>query len=164
MSSRTLASVSGIVPHRSFFHDRIRRLAGDRPLDEWLVEQANARGFHGAIGLTRADAVDERVAPEELLAGLLLPEAAVDVRLFRLAVRMMQSGRLDARRAVHLARQERVVGVLWWLLERVPDSERNAHLRAFVAAIEGPPRGYRPLAIEYDARRLVHRPFAGFRR
>lgn len=158
---KTFAAHSAQPPHRSLFLAELQRKAGGVPLDEWLVAQANARGYLGAYGPLSLDP-EPHLAAEEILVALLMPHGLADGRLFKLVLRMIQSGRLDLPRLHLMAKRERADGVLWWLLERVPDEERGDEVRNLHRLIGGPPRGYRPLALDYDARRLVRRPFRGF--
>lgn len=146
-------------PHRSFWRDGLVARAGGRPLDEWLVEQANLRGFYGAFGpgAPAPSAADPDLGLEDIVCGLLLPHGPADGRLFKLVLRILQSGRVDPARLALLARRERADHVLVWLLGRVPAPERNASLDAVATAL-GTPRGHRPPRMEYDANRLLRRP------
>jgi hypothetical protein len=47
----TFGELSATPFHKSFFRLRLQRLAGERALDEWLVEEANVRGYFGAVGV-----------------------------------------------------------------------------------------------------------------
>ncbi len=93
----TIAERARTTLHRSLFRERLGRLAGERSVTDWLVEEANVRGYFGA---TTLEVPDRGVTP-----GLTDEE-----------------------------------------LERV------------IAAQPFPPRGYRPLPIRYDPRRLIARP------
>ena len=128
-------------------------------MDEWLVEQANQRGFFGAFGVAAPiDAPDPSVTLEAIVCGLLQPHGVADGRLFKLVVRILQSGQVDTRALSALARRERSDHVLAWLLDRVPEAERNGPLEAARAAIH-PPRGHRAPRMVYDGQRLIRRPF-----
>lgn len=155
----TFAERAGLTRHRSLFRDRLQRLAGDRPLVDWLVEEANVRG---CFGVTTREVPDRPPTPglsdEQLIAALLMPHGPLDVRLFKLVVRLIQRGTLEPKRAWLEARKERAESTLYWLLQRVPDAERTPPVQQLIAAQSSPPRGYRPLPIEYDARRLLRRP------
>lgn len=147
------------MPHRSLFRERLQRLAGQRPLIDWLVEEANVRGHFGVTTLELPQrAPVPGVSDEQLIAALLMPHAPLDVRVFTLVVRMIQRGGMSPTSLWLEARKERADSTLFWLLERVPDEERTAELERAATAQPRPPRGYRPLPIEYDARRLIRRP------
>ncbi len=155
----TFAERARATLHRSLFRERLQRRAGGVPLVDWLVEEANVRGHFGATTLTvpeRAPAAS--LSDEELIAALLMPHGELDVRLFKLVLRMIQRGALEPRRLWLEARKERADPVLFWLLQQVPAEERTAEVERVVAAHPLPPRGYRPLPIQYDARRLLRRP------
>ena len=156
----TFGDLSANAPHRSFFRDRLRRLAGDQPLDDWLVEEANVRGHHGAVGR----AVPERprtggLSDEALIVALLMPQTPADGRLFKLVTRMLQRATIEAKALWFLARKERADRLLFWLLQLVPPVERTAGVEAvWAAAIQVPPRGYRGVRFNYDGSRLLRRP------
>ena len=155
----TFAERARMTKHRSFFRDRLQRLAGQRAVVDWLVEEANVRGYFGVTTLElRERAPTPGLSDEEIVAGLLMPHAVLDVRLFKLVVRMIQRGNIDARRLWLEARKERADSVLFWLLEQVPGEERTSEVEQVAAAQPVPPRGYRPLPIQYDPRRLLRRP------
>lgn len=146
------------MAHRSFFRERLARLAGTRALDDWLVEEANARGHFGASGvgdLQRKPAAG--LSDEELIVALLMPHTPADGRLFKLVVRMLQRAPLDASALWLAARREQADRVLFWLLQQIPASERTARIEAIAAAHPAAPRGYRGLDYHYDARRLLWR-------
>jgi hypothetical protein len=142
--------------HRSFFRERLQRLAGERSLTDWLVEEANVRGYFGAMGVE----VPQRpptpgLRDEALVAALLMPHAVLDVRLFKLVIRLLQRGTVDKERLWLEARKERADSTLYWLLQQVPAAERTPELLRVLPS--APPRGYRPLPIDYDGRRLLRR-------
>lgn len=125
---------------------------------DWLVDEANIRGHFGVT----ATNVPERPAAlwlsnEQLIAALLMPHGPLDVRLFTLVIRMIQRGAVTPKALWLEARKERADWALYWLLQRVPAAERTAEVEQVAAAQPNPPRGYRPLPIEYDARRLLRR-------
>jgi len=94
--------------------------------------------------------------------GLCAPHAEADGRVFKLVLRLLQSGRLDGARLARLARLERLERadcVLHWLCAHVPDVERSPAFLLVEAYFRTPPRGYRPPSYDYDFRRLVRRPF-----
>ena len=155
---RTFAERTGQVPHRSLFRERLQRTAGERPLIDWLVEEANVRGHFGVVSASLGEREPSPwLADEALVAALLMPHGPLDVRLFTLVVRMIQKGHMDPRRLWLEARKERADATLYWLLERVPEEERNEAVVRTVAMQSEPPRGYRPLPIDYDPRRLIRR-------
>ena len=156
---RTIGEVSRQAPHRSLFWSRLEQWAGTTPVVVWLVEKTNLRGWFGATSLVvphrpaRAELSNER-----LVVGLLMPQGPLDVRLFKLALRIIQSGKLSARTLWLEARKERAAATLFWLLALVPKEERTAEVTGVVEEQRTAPRGYRPLPIVYDAARLIRRP------
>jgi hypothetical protein len=155
----TIAERTRATMHRSFFRERLQRLAGDRSIVDWLVEEANVRGHFGVTTLevpTRAPTPG--LSNEEIVAGLLMPHGELDTRLFKLVLRMIQRGPIDPRKLWLEARKERADPLLFWLLERVPTEERTPGVERVTAAHPLVPRGYRPLPIHYDPRRLIRRP------
>lgn len=155
----TFGSLSGNPAHRSFFRERLERLADGLPLDVWLVEEANVRGYLGAVGRE----VPERPATpdlrdETLAVALLMPQIPVDGRLLKLVVRLLQRATIDPGFLWFQARRERADRVLYWLLQLVPESERTGGVAAALAACPGPPRGYRGVRFNYDGSRLLRRP------
>ena len=158
-SEPTIAERARLTLHRSLFREKWQRVAGDRPLTDWLVEEANLRGHFGAMAAQLPSrAADHTLSDEQLIALLLMPHAMLDVRVFKLVVRMVQGGKLDAQRLWFEAKKERADSVLYWLLLQVPREEAMAEVGATLNAHPAPPRGYRPLPIDYDARRLLRRP------
>lgn len=150
--------------HRSLFREALARRArpaGDAdPVHEYLIDQANLRGFHGAYS-GRADlgTLDAALTLEEIIVGLLQPHAPAEGRVLKLVVRMLQSGQVDPDRLLFLARREIATGVLAWLVDLVPAAERNEHLERLGAMLRRhPPRHARPPNVRYDPRRLVRRP------
>jgi hypothetical protein len=144
----------------SFWRASLQLRAGQRPLQDWLVEQANLRGFHGAYNREGPSGpLDRELTLEEIVVALCAPQAPAEGRVFKLVVRILQSGRVDARHLTWLARREMAGSVLWWLLDLVPAGERTPSLTAIVAVFGGPPRGYRGLDYDYDPQRLVRQPF-----
>jgi len=136
----------------------LERRAGVLRLYDWLVAQANLRGFHGAFSRIELPDIDAELSLEELVVGLCQPHTPADGRLFKLVLRLLQSPDIDPARLAFLARRERAGHVLRWLLDRVPPEENTPSVTACSEAI-GAPRGYRPPVYVYDARRLTRRPF-----
>jgi hypothetical protein len=137
----------------------VQRLAGDRPLDEWLVEEANVRGYLGAVGPSIPDrTATAALSDEALIVALLMPHSPVDGRLFKLVVRMLQRAALDPKALWFQARRERADRVLYWLLQRVPESERTEGIQVAQLACPAAPRGYQGVRFNYDGSRLVRRP------
>src|SRR5687767_9086481 len=118
----TFGELSRQPLHRSFWRSALEARAGGAALDVWLVEQANRHGILGAVGPVLPVGPPE-VDLETVVVGLSMPHGVVDGRLFKLLLRIVQSGRLDPDRLALLARRERADHVLWWLLERIPDPE-----------------------------------------
>lgn len=156
---RTLAEACREPAFRSLWYERLRRRAGTAPVYDWLIDQANLRGFHGAYNARPCTKqTDEELTVEELAVGLLSPHAPADGRTFKLVVRMIQSGRLNAARVALLARRERASGVLYWLLNQIPPSERTPPVHELSRCFPTPPRGARGVAYAYDPDRLIRRP------
>lgn len=155
----TFSETAHATMHRSLLRERLQRMAGARPIVDWLVEEANVRGYFGVTTLQVPDrSPSESLSDEQLVAALLMPHGELDVRLFKLVLRMIQRGEMSATRLWLEARKERADSVLFWLVERVPAEERSAEVERVAAAQPLPPRGYRPLPIRYDAGRLLRRP------
>lgn len=160
MRASTFSEVAGVPAHRSFFWRRLVAASGGaRDVTNWLIAQANARGFLGAV-VSRESAVDEGVSGEDLVVGLLMPQSEPDARVIKLVVRMLQSGRLDVDRLVFRARRERAEHALAWVLTLIPSVEWNAELE-HVRARLGRPRGTSHFAYRYDSQRLIRRPASG---
>lgn len=153
----TVAQALNAPLHRSVFRDRLSRFASRRSVEDWVLEEANARSHFGAVG---SEAVDREptkgLDDEDLIVALLMPHAELDGRLFKLIVRMLQRAPIDAPRLRLRARRERADHALWWLVSLVPDPERTGVIPELLSA--GPPRGYRPLSYDYDPKRLLKRP------
>ena len=63
----TFSEITGQTPHRSLWRASLQQRAGVRPLDEWLVEQANLRGIFGAFGPgTPTSGTPNRLTPGKL--------------------------------------------------------------------------------------------------
>lgn len=146
--------------HRSFWRERLAKRAGDRRLDEYLVAQANLRGFHGAYGADepRPD-LDPELELRDIVVGLLLPHESADGRVLKLVLRLLQSGQVESEGLLWLARKERAVWPLRWLMDLVPAVERNEAIDTFTRRLHAVSRGYRPPAYRYEPRRLIRRPF-----
>jgi hypothetical protein len=154
----TFGALSANPTHRSFFRERLGRLAGASALDDWLVEEANVRGYLGAVGRAVPDrSPTAGLSDEELIVALLMPHTPAD-GLFKLVVRMLQRATIDPSSLWFQARRERADRILYWLLQQVPEPERTTGISALLAVIPGPPRGYRGLRFNYDGSRLLRRP------
>ncbi len=88
---------------------------------------------------------------------LLMPHVLADGRLLKLVVRMLQSAPIDPKRLWLTARREQADRMLYWLITLVPATERTPRLDAVRESHPAPPRGYRSVAYDYDANRLVRR-------
>ena len=158
-TATSLGRLSGNPQHRSFFRERLQRLAGERPLEDWLVEEANVRGHLGAVGPSIADRGPVPcLSDADIVVALLMPHSQVDGRLFKLVVRMLQRGAVDPAVLWFRARRERADLVLYWLLNLVPQPERTPPLLAVIEACPVPPRGYRGVRFNYSSARLLRRP------
>ena len=158
-NASTLGSLSANPLHRSFFRERLQRLAGPRPLEDWLVEEANVRGHLGAMGPQIPErAPTPTLLDADLIVALLMPHSEVDGRLFKLVVRMLQRAALEPAMLWFHARRERADRVLYWLLNLVPEPERTPSIVALLEACPVPPRGYRGVRFNYSSARLLRRP------
>lgn len=154
----TFGEVSRQPAPRSFWRKALERRASPQRLEDWLVDQANLRGFWGAFRREPpAMASDQDLALEELVVALLSPQSVAETRHFKLALRILQSGRCDPTRLWRLARREKAEDLLNWLLQGLPDSERFPAIRLLLDAAP-PQRAPRPPDIHYDFGRLVRRP------
>lgn len=153
----TIAGAARLALHRSFFWDELCKRAGSPgQVTDWLIAQANARGFHGAF-VNREERVDTWLSLEDLLVGLLMPHAELDARVLKLIVRVLQSGQLDAPKLAFRARRERADIALVWVLELIPASERNDAVASVAHALR-PPRTRAVVHFNYDPQRLIRRP------
>jgi len=160
MRPSTFAEVAGVPAHRSFFWRRLVAASGGaEDVTNWLIAQANARGFLGAI-VAREASAHEGVSAEDLVVGLLMPHAEPDARVIKLIVRMLQSGRLDRDKLVFRARRERAEHALSWVLTLVPPTEWNEQLESVRNRL-GVLRGTARFAFRYDSQRLIRRPASG---
>ncbi|MBT3220422.1 MAG: hypothetical protein HN348_15150 [Proteobacteria bacterium] len=156
--SRTLGHVASQPPHHSFWRSDLERRA--TPLQDYLISQANVRGFMGAWSAGPVSTlIDHDLTLEEIVVGLCTPHSPAEARVFKLLLRILQSGRIDVDRLHWLARRERAQFVLHWLTLQVPEGERNDEFQKVAKPFEAPPRGYRPLTFNYDGRRLIRRPW-----
>jgi hypothetical protein len=156
---RTFAELCHEPPPRSLWRERLQRRAGGLSVDDYLLDEANLRGFRGAYRVdTQRRSADAALSLEEVVVGLLSPHSPADARIFKLVLRILQSGALDPRRLWLVARRERADRPLYWLLQRVPLEERDESVRAISARMPTPPRGYRGMDYRYDPQRLVRRP------
>lgn len=158
-TASTLGSLSGNPLHRSFFRERLQRLAGERKLEDWLVDEANVRGYLGAVGQRISDrAPTPNLADADLIVALLMPHSEVDGRLFKLVVRMLQRAAIVPSVLWFRARRERADVVLYWLLKLVPEGERSPLIVALMECCPTPPRGYQGVRFNYSSARLLRRP------
>lgn len=159
---RSRGDVHHHPPHWSAWRRALQRRAHPHPLDDWLIEQANLRGFYGAFVAEPSGApLDERLSLEDIVVGLCQPHAPADARALKLVLRILQSGRVDPRHLAWLARKERADAVLHWFLDLVPAPERTRELDTIATLFAEPPRGYRPPDYDYDPQRLIRRPASG---
>ncbi|MHB8872355.1 MAG: hypothetical protein ACYC8T_01590 [Myxococcaceae bacterium] len=128
-------------------------------MDDWLVEEANVRGYLGAVGVQVPDrAPTPDLSDEALVVALLMPHTPADGRLLKLVIRLLQRARVEPNSLWFQARRERADRVLYWLLQLVPEPERTGGVAAALAACSGAPRGYRGVRYNYDGNRLIRRP------
>jgi hypothetical protein len=157
LGTLTFADAARMPLHRSFFWAELsKRAGGPGQVTNWLIAQANARGFHGAV-VNREEVICPSLGLEDLVVGLLMPQAELDARVVKLVVRMLQSGLLDASRLAFRARRERADVALSWVLHLVPASEQNPVVIAVAASLRHP-RSAAHINFNYDPQRLVRRP------
>jgi hypothetical protein len=150
------ADAAHVSLHWSAFRVRLTRKAGGSSLvTNWLIAQANARGFHGAA-VTLEAAVDPSLDLEDLVVGLMMPHAELDARVVKLVVRLLQSARLDPAKLAFRARRERADLALYWVLGVIPEGERNEAVRVFAGHLRAP-RVTTGVEFDYDPQRLVRR-------
>lgn len=153
----TYAEKLGVPCHRSFFRDALARRAGSMGPQEYLIDQANLRGFRGAYS-DRSDLgeLDPALSLEDIVVGLLQPQAPAEVRVVKLIVRMLQSGRLDPARLWLGARREKADSVLAWVLGLIPEQEQNEAVQAIQVVVDAHPvRDTRRPTVRYDPKRLL---------
>ncbi len=149
----TYAERTGLPAHVSLAR---RALGADA--HEYLIDQANLRGYVGAWTARDHGTLDASLGLEEIVVGLLHPEAPIEARVLKLLVRMLQSGDLDLPRLHLVARRERALAHLAWLVALIPPPERSepvCTLEALIAA--RPPRQDVRPTYEYAPDRLLGR-------
>lgn len=152
----TFADAARVPLHWSaFWHRLCQRAGAPTQVTNWLIAQANARGFHGAF-VNREEALDASLGVEDLVVGLLMPHAELDVRVIKLVVRLLQSTELDAAKLVFRARRERADIALAWVLRLVPEGELTASVVGVAERLPRP-RGDAHVRFNYDPQRLVRR-------
>jgi hypothetical protein len=151
------------MPHRSFFRLSLARKARPVPSDqdsvhEYLIDQANLRGYHGAYSdRSNLGIEDPGLSLEDIIVGLLHPAAPAEGRVLKLILRILQSGRLDLRRLHLCARRERALANLAWLIERIPAEEQTPPIQELEMLLrERAPRERRP-TLHYESSRLLRR-------
>lgn len=127
------------------------------PVEEYLIDQANLRGFFGAFS-DRDDlgVLDVDLRLEEIIVGLLQPHAPADPRVVKLVVRILQRGSIDPERLLLLAKRERALPVLAWIVDLIPPEERVGSVVPIGERIaRTPPRETRRPRMRYDPDRLM---------
>jgi hypothetical protein len=154
--SDTFGAVAGQPAHHSFWFERLRRSARGLPVEDWLIQQANLRGFCGVyLRDPPPIPIEPRLSLEDIVVGLVSPAARLDGRVIKLVTRILQSDAVQVARLLHLARAERAEAPLFWLARHAPDSERQGALAEMARHWTRPPRGFRGIKYEYDFDRLV---------
>jgi hypothetical protein len=157
-AERTLADVSRSPSARSFWRERVASVAAPQPVHDYFIDEANLRGYWGAFRASTPERpIDATLELEDIVVGLLAPQAPAEARIFKLVLRILQSGRLSARKLLHRARRERAVTTLYWLLRRVPEEERTPAIAELSEVFSAAPRGYRELAFRFEPSRLIRR-------
>ncbi|MBI4818409.1 MAG: hypothetical protein HY791_19240 [Deltaproteobacteria bacterium] len=155
------ATSSSDSVHRSFFRQRLLDRAPPcehfDPIQQYLIGQANLRGFFGAY-VPDPGTLDPELGLEEIIVGLLMPHADADGRVLKLVLRIVQSGQVAVERLLLWARRERALGTLSWFVDLVPAEERNAAVEELARAIaRRPPRDSRRPCYRYSPERLLRR-------
>ena len=160
---RSYAEKLGESPHRSFFRRAVAVRAsvrpvspGEDPVHEYLIDQANLRGYLGAYS-DRDDRgeLDPSLSIEEILVGLLQPHAPAELRLVKLVVRALQSGNVDINRLLFLSKRERALPVLAWIIELIPSEEQTPSIGELQQRLrDDPPRDRKRPNINYTSDRL----------
>jgi hypothetical protein len=157
--SGTYAEKLSSPAHRSFFRDALSARSNRESVHEYLIDQANLRGFLGAFS-DRSDLgePDPTLEIEDIVVGLLQPHAPAEARVVKLVVRILQAQRIDAKRLLFRARRERADTTLAWIIGLVPVEEQRGAIVELQRELRArPPRDTRRPAIRYDPRRLVPR-------
>ena len=157
----TWGALSAQVPHRSFWRAGLVRRAeaypGPTAVLDWLVDQANLRNFSGAVNAVCRGALDPSLTLEEIVVGLLAPDATAEGRILKLATRILQS-ELDLEKLLLFAKRERAERLLCWLVSGIPEQERRGTVPLLLAAFgQKPPRGEATVRFDYDFGRLIRK-------
>jgi hypothetical protein len=160
----TYAQSCRVYPHRSFFRSALAQRArpvpeGQDPVHEYLIDQANLRGFFGAYSdRSELNRLDPALSLEDIVVGLLHPEAPAEGRVLKLVLRILQSEKLDRVRLHLYARRERALVNLAWFVEQVPEPERTPPILQLAALLaQRPPRETCRPQMRYDPARLLKR-------
>jgi hypothetical protein len=157
-AKQMLAELYRRTAPRSFWRERLARRATPLTVHEYLIDEANLRGYWGAFRATiPARPRDLTLQLDDIVVGLLAPQAPPDARALKLVLRIIQGGELNLRILLLRARREGAIFALYWLLGQVPAEERTAPVEAVIAGLATPPRGYHRPQYSYDPRRLVRR-------
>jgi len=155
---KTFGELASQPAPKSFWRRALARVAGDRPLEDYLIEQANLRGFWGAyLAEAPRSGKNPALGSEEIVVGLLAPQSSADARVLKLVTRILQSGQVDEARLLLLARREKAEGVLQWLIRGIPQPERTATIDRLERAL-AKARSPRAPVLDYSFGRLVKRP------
>ncbi|MFN0061410.1 MAG: hypothetical protein ACKVPX_02670 [Myxococcaceae bacterium] len=158
MSASTLASLAQMPAPRSFWRQRIAERASPLGVHEYLIDEANLRGFWGAFrAVTPTRPIDTLLTIEDVVVGLLAPQAPADARIFKLVLRVLQRAEFDTGRLMLRARREYAGAALFWLLSQIPNEESTPAILNLRAAFGTGPRGYRGLRYRFDPSRLHSR-------
>ena len=110
----------------------------------------------GASGLDIPQrAPDSRLALEEIVVGLIAPQATLDGRVLKLVVRILQRGNLNFEQLAFFAKRAKAESALYWIALLVPEEETTPGIRLLRKRV---PRGYRALQYRYSPERLLSKP------
>ncbi|MBI3180712.1 MAG: hypothetical protein HYZ28_01070 [Myxococcales bacterium] len=155
---RTLGEIARQPAPRSFWRQRLALRASPTSVEDYLVDEANLRGFWGAYRREPSSrGIDGLLRLEEIVVGLMAPQAPAEPRHLKLVLRILQSDAVEARRLWLLAKREKAEDTLRWLLQNLPVEERTPRTEALMQQAPRP-RAPRPPRLDYDFRRLIRRP------
>lgn len=162
----TLGEKSKQPLHWSFFRESLRQRSravrpDQDPVHEYLIDQANLRGFFGAYSnRDNWGEKDPELSLEQIVVGLLQPHAPAEPRIFKLVLRILQAEQIDPDRLLFLAKRERSLSILAWFVQLIPKQEHTGSLPELATKLAAfPPREHRQPNIRYDSNRLLKRKY-----
>jgi hypothetical protein len=155
--------VSHQPEHLSFWRQglaqRATGIGGPDPVQEYLVRQANLRGFWATSSAGPWGTLDPALTLEEIVVGMCMSHALADGRVFSLVLAIAESGKVDPGRLRLLAEREKAHVILDWLFRNIPASRVNEPVKTLQASFAArPPRGSSRVEYRYDFNRLLSKP------